>query len=199
MIIIDPFSLTVLPVLIYIITKNIYVTLIVLLFCIRFMNSPDLSLTKTEPGTFYAVSSGYINWIRKGDTHTTISFFLNVFDNHTQYIPVLSELHDTQHFNGTFVPAYREHSINNTRVKHTLYNPTFDFKYNITQITGILTRRILTFNKPTDKLLLPGSRLGFIVLGSRVDISIPNNNIKKVLIEPNQHVQAMAPIVQLQI
>lgn len=198
MIIIDILSLTVLPILTYIITKNMYVTFIVLFFCIRFMNSPDLSLTETKPNIFYAVSSGYVNWIRKDDTHTTISVFLNVFDNHTQYVPIKSELRKTESFSGTFVPAYREHSINNTRVKHTLYNETFDFEYNITQITGILTRRIISFNKPKPKKILhPGSRLGFIVLGSRVDISIPNKNIKDIFIKTNQHIQAMTPIIEL--
>lgn len=199
MIIIDIVSLTVLPLLVYILTRNVYVTIIIFLFCVRFMNSPDLSLTETKPDIFYAVSSGYVNWIRRDDTHTTISFFLNVFDNHTQYIPIKSELRKTEHFNGTFVPAYREHSINNTRVKHTLYNSTFDFEYNITQITGILTRRIIIFKQPEPKKIIsPGSRLGFIVLGSRVDISIPNKNIKRILIKDDIHIEAMTPIIQIQ-
>lgn len=198
MIIIDLFSLTVLPLLTYVLTRNVYITLIVLLFCIRFMNSPDLSLTDTKPDIFYAVSSGYVNWIRSDNTHTTISFFLNVFDNHTQYIPITSQMRKTENFKGTFVPAYREHSINNTRVKHTLYNPRFDCEYTVTQITGILTRRIISFQKPkTNELLQPGTRLGFIVLGSRVDISIPNKNIKNILLKPNTHIEAMSPIVEL--
>jgi phosphatidylserine decarboxylase len=147
---------------------------------------------------FYSPSSGYIREITTDDTNTTISLFLNVFDNHTQYIPITSNVISIQQFDGLFAPAFLEHSINNTRVKTTLYNQKLNFSYTITQITGLLTRRILNFlqtqNQDQDPIT-PGERLGFIVLGSRVDITIPNKNILQILVKTGDHVSSMENMI----
>lgn len=199
MIILDFTSLVVIPLVIYIITKNPIVTIVFLCFCLRFLNSPDKKLIKerVQQNVFYSPSSGYIREITTDDTYTTISLFLNVFDNHTQYIPISSNVISIQKFSGLFTPAFLEHSINNTRVKTTLHNPKLNFQYTITQITGLLTRRILNFlqTHPQNTLLTPGERLGFIVLGSRVDITIPNKNIKQILVKQGDHVNSMEGIM----
>jgi phosphatidylserine decarboxylase len=146
---------------------------------------------------FYSPSSGYIREITTDDTDTTISLFLNVFDNHTQYIPITSNVISIEKFSGLFAPAFLEHSVNNTRVKTTLYNPKLNFTYTITQITGLLTRRILNFlqTQNQDTTLTPGERLGFIVLGSRVDITIPNKNIQQILVKTGYHISSMNELI----
>lgn len=199
MIILDFSSLVVIPLLIYIITRNIAITIVFLCFCLRFLNSPDKKLVKqkVQPNMFYSPSSGYIREITTDDTDTTISLFLNVFDNHTQYIPITSNVISIKKFSGLFAPAFLEHSVNNTRVKTTLYNPKLNFTYTITQITGLLTRRILNFlqTQNQDTPLTPGERLGFIVLGSRVDITIPNKNIQQILVKTGYHVSSMNELI----
>jgi phosphatidylserine decarboxylase len=198
MIILDFSSLVVIPLLIYIITKNITITIVFLCFCLRFLNSPDKKLVKqtVQPNMFYSPSSGYIREIINNDTDTTISLFLNVFDNHTQYIPITSNVISIEKFSGLFAPAFLEHSVNNTRVKTTLYNPKLNFTYTITQITGLLTRRIINFlqTQNQDTILTPGERLGFIVLGSRVDITILNKNIQQ-LVKTGDHVSSMERMI----
>lgn len=199
MIILDFTSLVVIPLIIYILTRNIIITIIFLCFCLRFLNSPDKKLVKerVQQNMFYSPSSGYIREITTDDTNTTISLFLNVFDNHTQYIPITSNVISIQQFDGLFTPAFLEHSVNNTRVKTTLYNQKLNFSYTITQITGLLTRRILNFlqTQNQDTLLTPGERLGFIVLGSRVDITIPNKNILEILVKTGDHVSSMDKMI----
>jgi len=195
MIILDIRSVLLLPIICYVFTKNLYIVLIALLFCTRFMNSPDRLLQHIDNDKFYSSASGYIKFINVDKEFVKISMFLNIFDNHTQYIPIVSYLKNIEHKHGIFEPAYLEHSVNNERVINTLYNPTYNFDFTITQITGILTRRILSLKNPNDnKLLYPGERLGFIMLGSRVDISIPTKNIKQILVNPNTHVSEMAPL-----
>jgi phosphatidylserine decarboxylase len=162
------------------------------------MNSPDRLLQDIDNDKFYSPASGYIKFINVNKESVTISMFLNIFDNHTQYIPIVSYLKNIEHKHGIFEPAYLEHSINNEKVVNTLYNPTYNFDFTITQITGILTRRILSLQNPNDnKLLYPGERLGFIMLGSRVDISIPTKNIKQILVNSNTHVSEMTPLIIL--
>lgn len=197
MIILDIYALILIPLIVYILTRNPLITILTLLFCIRFLNSPDLKLTQFETNIFYAPTSGYIRFIKNDGKNTIISLFLNVFDNHTQYTPITSKLRNSQKFSGLFAPAYQEHSINNERIKHTLYNSEMDFEYTITQITGLLTRRILTFKTPEIGVLYPGERLGFIVLGSRVDITIPSKNIDTFFIKSGQHISALDKMLQV--
>jgi len=195
MIILDIRSLLLLPIICYLFTKNWYIVFVALLFCTRFMNSPDRLQEDIKHDCFYSPASGYIKFINTDKEFVTISMFLNIFDNHTQYIPTVSYLKNIEHKHGIFEPAYLEHSVNNERVVNTLYNPTYNFDFTITQITGILTRRILSLQIPNNnKLLYPGERLGFIKLGSRVDISIPTKNIKQILVNPNTHISEMTPL-----
>lgn len=199
MIILDIKALLLLPFICYFFTKNIYIVLIAFVFCLSFMNSPTRLLENAKQYYFYSPASGYIRYIKQDNEYVTISMFLNIFDNHTQYIPVASYLKNIEHKHGIFEPAYLEHSVNNERVINTLYNPTYDFTFTITQITGMLTRRILSLQQTnTNKLLQPGERLGFIMLGSRVDIRIPIKNIKEILITPDTHVSEMIPLFILQ-
>ena len=200
MIVLDFISLVFIPFVIYMITNNVTTTFLVLCFCLRFLNSPDKKIIKEniQEKVFYAPSSGYIREIVTENENTRVSLFLNIFDNHTQYIPTRSKLVSVETFGGLFLPAFLEHSVNNTRVKTTLYNPDLKFKYSITQITGLLTRRILNFLQSESKqydILNPGHRLGFILLGSRVDVIIPNKNIQQILVKPGDHIEAMENLV----
>ena len=81
---------------------------------------------------------------------------------------------------------------------HTLYNKEFDFYYNVTQITGILTRRIVVFAK-NGTLLEPGDRLGLILLGSRVDISIPLSKVENVFVKKETRIDAMEKMLSLKL
>lgn len=193
MIIFDPIFI-ILPLITFLVTKNFLLTIIVFLFVLKFMYSPGRQYLHFRKDIFYSPSSGYISNITQHDKNITVSLFLNIFDNHTQYAPIKSRLISREYLGGGFVPAYREHAVNNKRVKTTLYNSDNNFTYTVTQITGILTRRIKTFNK---EIYLPGDRLGFIVLGSRVDITVPAQNINKILIKPGEHIKELTPLFKM--
>lgn len=193
MIIIDPIII-ILPLLVFLLTKKIFISIIVLIFVLHFMYSPEKTHLSFSKDIFYSPSSGYINNIKEDDENITLSLFLNIFDNHTQYAPIKSVLIKQEKKHGLFVPAYKEHAINNEKVILTLYNPDYDFYYKISQITGILTRRIITFKK---SILLPGERLGFIVLGSRVDVSIPKKNVSQIYINKNEHIKELTPLFKI--
>lgn len=196
MLIIDIGALLVLPVMVMLITRNGIVTILTLLFVTVFMYSPDkLNSQSYADNIFYSPSAGYIQTITEDAEYIHITLFLNLFDNHTQYFPVDSVLLQTKKIPGLFEPAYMEHSINNEKMEHTLQSTHHGFFYKITQITGLLTRRILVIaEKGNGKA---GSRLGFIVLGSRVDITIPQRNVEKVLVQPKSHIQEMTGMFKL--
>ena len=189
--------LIIIPCILYIVFKTVYLSILSFLFILYFLRTPNKKLKEINSKIFYSPSAGYVKDISIDNENLNISLFLNLFDNHTQYIPIKSTLVSSIKKNGLFLPAYKEHSINNEKIIHTLYNKELDIIYNITQITGILTRRIVVFIKNTQSILDPGDQLGIILLGSRVDISIPLSKVKKVLIEKNSHIDAMSEMLLL--
>jgi phosphatidylserine decarboxylase len=195
---IDIYTLLILPFILYVITKNKIFCIFSFLFILYFSRTPNKKLDKVEPNIFYSPTQGYVKDINLDKENLNISLFLNLFDNHTQYIPVKSTLFSSIKKNGAFLPAYKEHSINNEQITHTLYNKEYDFYYNVTQITGILTRRIVVFAKK-DTLLEPGDQLGLILLGSRVDISIPLSKVRNVFIKKDKSIDAMEKMLSLKI
>lgn len=184
------------PLLIYFFTKNWYITIFFIVFFLIFMNSPNKKNNTYDKNIFYSPSSGYVRKITSDSDNTRISLFLNVLDNHTQYFPVRSSIISRKRIRGLFLPAYKEHSINNERVENTLQAIDNNFQYKLIQITGLLTRRIKDLSD-TNKVYDTGERLGFIVLGSRVDIIIPNNNISTLLIKEGQSIKEMDEMVKL--
>lgn len=190
-------SILVLPtLLVYILTRRWTVTLLVLLFLLVFMYSPDRSNESFQSDIFYSPSAGYVKSIRIQDDSVKITLFLNVFDNHTQYFPLRSEMVSKKEIHGAFVPAYKEHALNNQRVENTLYSKEHNMYYKVTQITGLLTRRILSLASP-NIVYHAGQRLGFIVLGSRVDITVPVSFVDKIMIKESMHIKELTPIIKL--
>jgi phosphatidylserine decarboxylase len=161
-----------------------------------FMHSPDRSIADYDVNSFYSPTAGYISRISQSEDKTRITYFLNVFDNHTQYLPIASNIVSQTRFRGGYVPAYEQHSLNNERVEHVLYSEKHGFEYKIYQITGMLTRRILVMAKPGE-LYKTGDRLGFILFGSRVDVEIPTKNISRLLVSQGDHVSEMQKIIEL--
>ena len=196
MIIFD-YSILAISLLVYIVTKSLFAFCASIAFCMYFMYSPNLAQSY-ESNYFYSPSNGSVRYIHNKGDKTVISLFLNILDNHTQYIPIKSRLTSQSSTYGPFKPAYIEHSINNQQVETNLLSINHGFEYKIVQITGILTRRIKSLLPNNTQELEPGTRLGFIVLGSRVDVTIPTAKIKRLFIEPGQHIGAMDKIIELQ-
>jgi len=185
--------------------------IILLLFLLRFLYSPELdnASNASNGGNFICPSDGYIREIREDGDAIQISLFLNVLDNHTQYVPINSIVTKiTKYPTRAFYPAFLEHSINNERVvTHFEITPPLastqsisqsppPVEFSISQITGILTRRIKTFVKVGEQVQV-GQRFGFIVLGSRVDIHFPRKYISKLHIIPGQRVKAGEPLIRI--
>lgn len=198
MLIVDIGALLVMPVIVLLFTHNTIAACLTVLFVLVFMYSPDKTKSQNEynQNIFYSPSAGYVKSIREDDTHVTITLFLNVFDNHTQYFPMESVVLHSKKVNGLFEPAYQEHSINNEKIEHTIQSVNHGFIYNITQITGLLTRRIHVLAEK-GKVYETGSRIGFIMFGSRVDIRVPKRHVKRISIRPDSHLQEMTEIIEI--
>ena len=101
-----------------------------------------------------------------------IGIFLQLWDNHTQYIPINSEVMSIYYTPGKLLPAFLNGTgQNNEKMTYNLYNDQIGL-YTIQQIAGMIFRRTISYAQP-NQYLPQGSKLGKILFGSRVDIYIP--------------------------
>ncbi|MDG2253003.1 MAG: phosphatidylserine decarboxylase [Methylophilaceae bacterium] len=110
-----------------------------------------------------------------------VSVFMNVFNVHSNKIPISGEIVDKFYYPGKFVNAsLSKASLENERC--AIIIKTKDKKIiTCVQIAGLIARRILCYAKKKDQVNL-GERYGFIRFGSRVDLYLPLNASVKVIL-----------------
>ena len=105
--------------------------------------------------------------------YTKVSIFLSVFNVHIQRIPISGEITKIDYFEGKFINATLDKaSEENERLKLTIKSKAN--LIHVTQIAGLIARRIICNVKPKDKAN-QGDRYGIIKFGSRVDIEFPDS------------------------
>ena len=106
-------------------------------------------------------------------TYTKVSIFLSVFNVHIQRLPASGEIKKIDYIEGKFINATLDKaSEDNERLRISLKSGS-NIIY-ITQIAGLIARRIICYIKINDKVN-QGDRYGIIKFGSRVDIEFPNS------------------------
>ena len=106
-------------------------------------------------------------------TYTKVSIFLSVFNVHIQRLPASGEIKKIDYIEGKFINATLDKaSEDNERLRISLKSGS-NIIY-ITQIAGLIARRIICYIKINDKVD-QGNRYGIIKFGSRVDIEFPNS------------------------
>ena len=161
----------------YFISKTLFVVfLIVLIFTCYFFRDPervvplgDDILTSPADGLITNISE-----IKIGNKkYTKVSIFLSIFNVHIQRIPISGEITKVDYLEGKFINATLDKaSEENERLKLTIKSK--NNLIHVTQIAGLIARRIICNVKPKDKIN-QGDRYGIIKFGSRVDIEFPEN------------------------
>ena len=110
-----------------------------------------------------------------------ISVFMNVFNVHSNRIPVDGVVkHRWYHAGGFLNAALDKASLENERnALHIARTDGVDVV--CVQIAGLIARRILCYVGPGDRLTR-GQRFGFIRFGSRVDVYLPSTATPKVAV-----------------
>jgi len=161
----------------YFISKTLFVFfLIILIFTCYFFRDPervvplgDDILTSPADGLITNISE-----IKIGNKkYIKVSIFLSVFNVHIQRIPISGEITKVDYIEGKFINATLDKaSEENERLKLTIKSK--NNLIHVTQIAGLIARRIICNVKPKDKIN-QGDRYGIIKFGSRVDIEFPEN------------------------
>ncbi len=147
------------------------------LFMLYFFRDPE-RIPPERPGAVLAPADGKVVEIREVTDHFVgpgrqVSIFLSPLDVHVNRAPVGGLVVGVEYRAGRFLPAYRaEASEVNERA--TVHLQGQDVRVTVTQIAGVLARRIVCRLRGGEKLQA-GERFGMIRFGSRVDLVLPRS------------------------
>ena len=120
-----------------------------------------------------------------------IIIFLSVFDVHVNRSPIAGEIKLQKYVCGRFRPAYKD-SVGFENERHLIGIENEKLRVTVTQIAGILARRIVSWVTLDDKLE-KGELYGLIRFGSCTEIVVPEN--VEVLVTKGQKVRGGETIV----
>ena len=112
---------------------------------------------------------------------TRISIFMSVFDVHINRSPVSGRVRRMAYVPGKFVNADLDKASEENERQHFLIEGEDGTQIGVTQIAGLVARRILTFVGEGDSVVA-GQRIGMIRFGSRVDVYLPAGTGPMVLL-----------------
>lgn len=110
-----------------------------------------------------------------------ISVFMNVFNVHSNRIPIGGEIKSVDYFPGLFVNADLDKASTQNERNAIVIHTESGATVTAVQVAGLIARRILCYVKPAETVE-KGQRYGFIRFGSRVDVYLPTDSVPKVAI-----------------
>ena len=113
--------------------------------------------------------------------YTRVSIFMSVFDVHINRAPITGVIRRIAYVPGKFVNADLDKASEDNERQHFLIEGSGGLRLGVTQIAGLVARRILSFVREGD-VVESGQRIGLIRFGSRVDVYLPAGTSPKVLL-----------------
>jgi phosphatidylserine decarboxylase len=113
--------------------------------------------------------------------YTRVSIFMSVFDVHINRAPITGRIRRVAYVPGKFINADLDKASEDNERQHFLIEGAGGLKIGMTQIAGLVARRILAFVREGDDVEA-GQRIGLIRFGSRVDVYLPAGTAPKVLL-----------------
>ena len=110
-----------------------------------------------------------------------ISVFMNVFNVHSNRIPIGGEIKSVDYFPGLFVNADLDKASTQNERNAIVIHTESGATVTAVQVAVLIARRILCYVKPSETVE-KGQRYGFIRFGSRVDVYLPTDSVPKVAI-----------------
>jgi phosphatidylserine decarboxylase len=150
-------------------------------WCYYFFRDPVRSVAQ-RPGLILSPADGVVSLITKtvppvemllGDKPLTrVSVFMNVFNCHVNRAPMAGEVIAITYHHGKFVNASLDKASEHNERNSITIEAVDKTRIGVTQIAGLVARRIVCFTKPGNGLGV-GERFGLIRFGSRLDVFLP--------------------------
>ena len=106
------------------------------------------------------------------DRRLMISIFMSLFNVHANWFPVDGKVKFVKHQDGNFHKAWLPKASEENERTDTMITTPEGQDILCRQIAGAMARRIVTYAKPGEDCYID-EHLGFIKLGSRVDVFLP--------------------------
>lgn len=149
----------------------------------RHIPKDDSLLVSPADGTVMEISALDYDDFVKEPCHKIV-IFMSVFDVHVNRSPIAGEVKCQQYVCGRFTPAYKD-SVGFENERHMLGFESERLRISVTQIAGILARRIVSW-VTLDDVLAKGDLYGMIRFGSCVEVVMPRT--VEVMVEKGQKV-----------
>lgn len=117
------------------------------------------------------------------DKRLMISIFMSLFNVHANWFPVDGKVKFVKHQNGNYHKAWLPKASEENERADTMITTEHGVDVLCRQIAGAVARRIVTYAKEGEDCYI-NEHLGFIKLGSRVDVFLPLDS--KVMVKMGQ-------------
>ena len=157
---------------------------LIFLFILQFFRDPP-RVTVGGDSSVTAPADGRVIVIDESEDHYTnqaslkISIFMNVFNVHSNRMPVSGTVDRKQYYPGKFFNAALDKASDSNDRNALLLTTKQGHRVTCVQIAGLIARRILCYVDEGSQVQ-KGERFGFIRFGSRVDLYLPKTT--KVLV-----------------
>ncbi len=171
-------------------------------FIVAFFRDPTRQIPQ-EPGLVVSPADGRVFSVRKvahdeylGGPAVVIDIFLSVFNVHINRVPAPCRVLGLVYRRGKFLNALRpEAAQENESLELRVESTVAPYRVmRVRQITGAIARRIVCWARPGDHLSV-GGQFGMIKLGSRTELTIPEEAGLEVLVAEGHKVRAGSTIM----
>lgn len=167
---------------------------ILIVLMINFYKQPKREYTGQLLGSVNAPTDGKIVIIEKvfekdylNKECIQISIFMTFFNAHSNWVPVTGKIIHLSHEDGRFHAAYLPKSSHENERTNIVIETPDGHKILTRQIAGAVAKRIVTYIKEGENYNI-ADPLGFIKLGSRMDIFLPVDS--EILVKMGEEVRA---------
>ena len=166
-------------------------------YCLYFFRNPKRNIPADE-NLIVSPADGTVQEIVHLDNDDFIHapcnkviIFLSIFDVHVNRAPIAGEIKVQKYICGRFRPAYKD-SVGFENERHLIGIENDKLRVTVTQIAGILARRIVSWVTLDDKLD-KGELYGLIRFGSCTEIVVPEN--VEILVKKGEKVRGGETII----
>ena len=139
-------------------------------FVLVFFRDPD-RVAPEGAGLVLSPADGRVAELLRRREGVRVSVFLSVFDCHINRSPVEGTVREALYTPGRFHPAWKGRASGENERNHLVIHAGSS-DYGVTQVAGVLARRIVCTKRPGDTVKR-GERIGLIRFGSRTDLHLP--------------------------
>lgn len=153
--------------------------LTLIFFILQFFRNPRRDLVQTDDHLVYVPADGKVVVIEEVEESEylkerclQVSIFMSPLNVHVNRNPVNGQVLYSQYHPGKFLMAWNPKASTENERTTIAYKAANGQRLVMRQIAGFLARRIVNYLKTGDRVV-QGEDMGFIKLGSRVDVLLP--------------------------